>query len=298
MSDWFLKNLNIQKYFFYINPKGVGSLVNKNPSVYHNIITKKGVNLKNGKKQFSMGNSCNCDSRKESETDQLTTHKIEALPEAIDSLKNLKAKNPKFIDSNSKYPSHSYHLNPQDDSFDYLSTNPLVLNTLNEEKKVKLPPIEINANGIIGVYEGEWSKGRRDGQGEFRWNDGTYYSGSWRNDKTNGLGKLVHANGDIYEGKWENDMANGYGEYTQKSGAKYFGEWQNDMQNGKGREIWPDGAIHEGIYKDGKKNGQGKIVFSDNSSYEGEFKDNNIHGYGVYIWNYGKQYKGDWVNGI
>lgn len=42
--------------------------------------------------------------------------------------------------------------------------------------------------------------GKRDGNGEQVWPNGTKYTGEWRNDQMNGQGRIEYANGNSYEG--------------------------------------------------------------------------------------------------
>ena len=51
--------------------------------------------------------------------------------------------------------------------------------------------------------------GKKHGQGQQVWPDGSRYDGMWENDQANGQGVLVHADGDVYEGSWLNDKAHG-----------------------------------------------------------------------------------------
>jgi hypothetical protein len=103
--------------------------------------------------------------------------------------------------------------------------------TLNSSERIRLPSMEVTD----GVYEGEWLRGKRDGRGNMKWNDGAQYDGEWKDDRLHGQGRLIHSGGDVYEGTWENDMANGKGVYLHKDGGRYEGMWLNDLQHGQGR---------------------------------------------------------------
>lgn len=39
-----------------------------------------------------------------------------------------------------------------------------------------------------GVYEGDFSNSKRNGQGTFTWQDGATYTGEWSSDKLSGNG--------------------------------------------------------------------------------------------------------------
>lgn len=98
--------------------------------------------------------------------------------------------------------------------------NELILKSMNVEAKVTLPRIELD-NGII--YDGEWLKAMREGEGKQTWADNSVYIGLWKNNQANGNGILEHSDGDRYEGEWVNDKACGHGIYTHSNGAKYEG---------------------------------------------------------------------------
>ena len=44
-----------------------------------------------------------------------------------------------------------------------------------------------------------------NGQGEYRWKDGTVYIGQWKDDKINGQGTLTYPDGKKETGLWKND---------------------------------------------------------------------------------------------
>ena len=96
----------------------------------------------------------------------------------------------------------------------------LIQKTKGNKAPVELRQILLD-NGA--VYKGEWTDGKRCGQGKQRWPDGSCYSGVWANNMANGKGKLIHPDLDVYEGDWVDDKANGDGVYTHANQAKYIG---------------------------------------------------------------------------
>ena len=53
------------------------------------------------------------------------------------------------------------------------------------------------------TFIGNYSHGKREGEGMFFYSDGTTYSGHWRGDKRDGEGALLNASCEvIYEGQW------------------------------------------------------------------------------------------------
>ena len=51
-----------------------------------------------------------------------------------------------------------------------------------------------------GLYEGEWQRGVRHGQGRMVGRDGRTYDGEWRDGVKDGAGTYTWANGDVYAG--------------------------------------------------------------------------------------------------
>lgn len=53
------------------------------------------------------------------------------------------------------------------------------------------------------TFIGNYSHGKREGEGMFFYSDGTTYHGQWRDDKRHGNGALLNASCEvIYEGQW------------------------------------------------------------------------------------------------
>ncbi|HED24027.1 MAG TPA: hypothetical protein ENN91_02785, partial [Firmicutes bacterium] len=76
------------------------------------------------------------------------------------------------------------------------------------------------------IYEGEWQKGRRHGQGVWTRPDGYRYTGEWADDKPNGLGMLVLPGGRKYIGEWKNGKRHGLGIEIRADGTKITGKWE------------------------------------------------------------------------
>lgn len=49
-------------------------------------------------------------------------------------------------------------------------------------------------------YEGEWSEGKREGQGKCKYAHGDVYDGAWASDVRAGMGTCAYANDDRYTG--------------------------------------------------------------------------------------------------
>ena len=75
-------------------------------------------------------------------------------------------------------------------------------------------------------YEGAFADGRRHGQGQQFYADGSVYRGEWRDDQRHGMGELVLPNGDMYRGAWEAGEKHGEGSYVYAAkGRVLHGEW-------------------------------------------------------------------------
>jgi len=126
-----------------------------------------------------------------------------------------------------------------------------------------------------GSYEGEIDrKGRKDGKGTYRWNDGSTYVGDFKADDRHGLGTFLWGNGQSYKGDYFNDQRTGEGVYR-----------------------WPEGSYYEGSFLNGKRHGLGTYVGSNGSVYRGEWFDDLQHGEGILTRPDGKRITGVWRNG-
>ena len=79
-----------------------------------------------------------------------------------------------------------------------------------------------------GDYEGEFWRGMKHGQGEFKGTDGAEYLGEFRDDNFEGQGKLTQANGDWYMGWWKDGRQEGLG-VENRGGRKLSGTWQEGV---------------------------------------------------------------------
>lgn len=54
-------------------------------------------------------------------------------------------------------------------------------------------------------YVGQWAFGKRNGQGEFYYANGSKYKGEWLNDLKEGMGMMIFEDGSVYTGPFEKD---------------------------------------------------------------------------------------------
>jgi len=188
-------------------------------------------------------------------------------------------------------------------------------------------------NSFRGIYVGEWSNGKRSGQGTYTETSGEKYSGSWSWNKKSGQGTETYSDGSQQSGKWQR------GKYIRKTGkwtdidkelkdlplcegdpktwlacsnsfsstgSSYFGEWKDGQKHGMGIQKYIDGSKYSGEWKNGKKHGQGTLnwittdKYPDGSGYireqyNGSWKNGKKHGPGRFS-GYKGVYYGNWKN--
>lgn len=137
-----------------------------------------------------------------------------------------------------------------------------ILDTTPEDSKTKVH------------YEGSFSNGEFNGEGNYTFGDGTYtssshicnisYSGSFKNSLFEGQGTASGILGDCYS--WFADNF-----------ATYTGGWKEGKFHGNGRytfgELW-----YEGGFQKGAMSGQGMLRFPNGIRVEGPWKDHNPNG--------------------
>ena len=111
----------------------------------------------------------------------------------------------------------------------------------------------------LGVYEGEFSNGKREGTGTFTWTYGgeipegapISYVGDWVDDKIGTQGTLVLSGIGTYEGDFNKQQRGGTGTFTWLNGDVYTGSWARDTIEGQGTLTLNDGAVLEGTFGKG-----------------------------------------------
>lgn len=84
-------------------------------------------------------------------------------------------------------------------------------------------------------YTGEWKDGQPHGFGIHIWLDAkgnkqlrNRYVGQWAYGKRNGQGEFYYANGSKYKGEWVNDLKEGHGTMIFEDGSVYTGPFEKD----------------------------------------------------------------------
>ena len=81
---------------------------------------------------------------------------------------------------------------------------------------------------------GKNSQGERHGLGEMEWATGRYI-GKWENDRKQGLGEYHYEDGSVYRGEVSGLNHHGLGEYITSCGVFFKGRWIHGTINGKHR---------------------------------------------------------------
>lgn len=188
------------------------------------------------------------------------------------------------------------------------------------------------------IYNGEWDKNHRHGQGTQVFQGGDMYIGEWEDNMMHGVGIYTWArNGCKMTGQWENGMVTGYGELNLGNGKIMMGTWSyNQLQRGVIRNLnddmvveffnikwrpeargleecpWgldePTGLVVEissdsffmGMYMYGLRHGPGVLWYaSDKTIFAGSWERGQRHGIGYSISADGHMlYSGEWKRDV
>ena len=148
----------------------------------------------------------------------------------------------------------------------------------------------------LGIYEGGFSKGVREGQGTFTWDNGDQYFGMWAKDRISGDGILTLADGSLLEGQFNNNLLNrGTVTYAVDGGIA-----TRNVLNGKLQSavtiVYQDDTTVVGTLKGQEFVGNVTISYASGDSYVGALKNGIKSGKGTYTWKNGAHYVGEWSN--
>lgn len=143
--------------------------------------------------------------------------------------------------------------------------------------------------------------GMFNGQGKYRWADGSEYEGLWKNNEMKGIGTKKLRNGMVeIHGFFDGNSVNGKGYKKWKrvvvhQTSSNLNQGLNDSKLNAGAvssnknlstsvhrvtEIY----IYRGSMKDSRIEGQGEFKWPDGRHYIGEFVNSCMEGYGKLIW--------------
>lgn len=106
-------------------------------------------------------------------------------------------------------------------------------------------------------YEGEFVKGRLEGNGK-EYGEDFSYEGGFKEGEKHGYGRLLYTNGDVYEGDFKGGYKEGIGVYRYSKGL-YEGDFKEDQVEGKGI-MTVDGVLIKGMFVKGRLEGEGVII--------------------------------------
>ena len=114
-----------------------------------------------------------------------------------------------------------------------------------------------------------------NGQGKFRWADGTEYEGQWKNNEMKGLGTKKLRNGMVeIQGMFDGNSVNGKGskkwkrQVVHQTNSSTTGTHKNLSTNvHRVTEVY----LYRGNMRDSKIEGQGEFKWPDGRHYIGEF---------------------------
>ena len=102
------------------------------------------------------------------------------------------------------------------------------------------------------TYIGTFVRFDSDGQGFYKFADGSMYEGGVTPDGFNGQGIFVNADRSRYEGEWVKGRREGQGRASFALGGSYDGHWRNNRFDGKGSIVYIGGRTWTGEFKDGR----------------------------------------------
>ncbi|CRL03817.1 CLUMA_CG016373, isoform A [Clunio marinus] len=108
--------------------------------------------------------------------------------------------------------------------------------------------LDPETNLVLNDFIGCFRKGKKDGEGQRFYDNGTY-EGTWKNNKKAGLGIMYYNDGRVYFGEWKDDVYDGTGVLVQENGNRYEGTFSKGLKHGIGLFIHRDtGRIQRGIW--------------------------------------------------
>jgi len=129
-------------------------------------------------------------------------------------------------------------------------------------------------------YEGEFRRGKPEGKGSLRWDDGTNYYGEFRAGELHGFGKLSRFDQSSYEGIFSRGELTGVGISRLPNGSTYKGDHSGGVPHGKGEWLHPDGSSYIGTVAKGLPHGEGTSVDSEGKVFVGTHRFGRAHGFG------------------
>jgi hypothetical protein len=135
------------------------------------------------------------------------------------------------------------------------------------------------------TYKGSWSRGKRDGYGEYSYKRlGAQYHGDWRDGLRQGSGSVAFPNGDKLEVLWNEDQSvpgKGTIHYVSPVAGLYTGDIAGAAKQGEGTFAYSSGATYKGLWDADKRHGFGLLQFPNENLYEGQFDNDSASSPGL-----------------
>lgn len=148
------------------------------------------------------------------------------------------------------------------------------------------------------VYNGQWARGLRHGQGSMTMRCGSTYEGAWVKCLRTGEGRMKYVTGGVYQGDWLNDQPHGKGVLRLPGEGVYQGDFVNGKREGEGVMRFEDGSEYQGTWMAGLF-AKGTLKSSDGATvYSGTFVNNRKDGKGVLTKNGEVVYDGVWKRNL
>ena len=165
-------------------------------------------------------------------------------------------------------------------------------------------------------------KGKKEGFGLIKWEDGSILKANFTDSKINGIASFYDSTSNsMFSGYYIDNCPKGFGIYKKdnvkiigdswfKNNVKklgievwfddnyYQGELNKSIKNGIGLYRWPDGTLYLGEWKNNKMDGVGLTKYSNDCVYVGEYKEGLINGWGEFLWADLKYYCGNYHNEV
>eukprot|EP00428_Durinskia_dybowskii_P077270 CAMPEP_0170354930 /NCGR_PEP_ID=MMETSP0117_2-20130122/374_1 /TAXON_ID=400756 /ORGANISM="Durinskia baltica, Strain CSIRO CS-38" /LENGTH=441 /DNA_ID=CAMNT_0010608939 /DNA_START=10 /DNA_END=1332 /DNA_ORIENTATION=+ len=106
------------------------------------------------------------------------------------------------------------------------------------------------------------------------WPEGSKYEGQFSRGKANGEGVLQRTDGSIYRGHFVEDSMSGHGCMQWKDGVKYVGQFVANRREGIGTMTWNAGKWHtfDGTWRNGMQHGRGTLIDHSGQVFHGVFQ--------------------------
>jgi hypothetical protein len=120
------------------------------------------------------------------------------------------------------------------------------------------------------VFKGEFWRGYK-AKGSLKFADGSEYNGEFSKNKMQGTGNFKHTDGSVYVGEFIEGKMHGAGKFRHIDGSEYVGHFIADKMHGTGKFRHIDGSVYDGAFENDKRHGKGKLLTSNGEIVTGEW---------------------------